>query len=174
MTRTSIIRKLMAVAGCAALIVAADVGVSHAANNATAVTNGTVVVPIAITKQVDLEFGRFLAGAGAVTVASIDGARSATNGNTFLVPGITPTAASFTVTGEAGATFSISLPASLTLASGGNNMTVDTFESTPATPGTLTGGTQTVTVGGKVTVGGGQSPGLYTSAAGLNVIVNYN
>ena len=54
------------------------------------------------------------------------------------MPGGTPTAAQFAVTGEGTSTFTVSLPASVTLVSGTDNLTVDNFVSTPSATGTLT------------------------------------
>lgn len=171
MKRESIFRKVLAIAGCAAVIGAVDVGVSYAAS-ATAATNGTVVIPIGITNQVSLQFGKFLPGVGTVTVAAEDGVR--TGGVPALLAGGTVTAASFTVTGEPNATYAITLPPTFDLSDGTNTMAVDAFESFPATTGTLTAGTQTVKVGARVTVGAGQPAGVYTNAAGLAVTVEYN
>ena len=58
--------------------------------------------------------------------------------------------------------------------SGANVMIVDNF-TTSAGAGVLSNlGTQNVYVGADLTVGGGQAPGVYTSAAPFTVLVNYN
>jgi hypothetical protein len=82
-------------------------------------------------------------------------------------------AATFTVAGLASAGYSITLPASTTLTSGGNNMTVNTFTSNPSGTGTLSGGgTQTLSVGGTLQVGASQPTGTYSGS--FNVTVTYN
>jgi hypothetical protein len=53
-------------------------------------------------------------------------------------------------------------------------MTVDTWTSTPTPTGTLTGGTQTLTVGATLHVAGSQLAGVYSSATPFDVTVNYN
>lgn len=144
---------------------------------ASATASATIVTPIAITKDVDMNFGNLAVNASTGTVVlTPGGARSATGGVSFLAasPG-TVTAASFTVTGLAGATYSITLPsAALTISSGANNMTVDTWSSNPTPTGTLTGGTETLTVGATLHVGASQAAGTYTSPTPFDVTVNYN
>jgi spore coat protein U-like protein len=51
-------------------------------------------------------------------------------------------------------------------------MTVDNFSSTPNGTGTLTAGTQNITVGGTLNVGAAQASGSYTGT--FSVTVNYN
>jgi hypothetical protein len=60
------------------------------------------------------------------------------------------------------------------ISSGANNMTVDTFTSSPETPGTLSSGTQTLTVGATLHLVVSQAAGAYTSATPFEVTVNYN
>ena len=144
---------------------------------ASATATATIVTPIAITKDVDMNFGNVAVNASVGTVVLTPaGARSATGGVSFLAatPG-TITAASFTVTGLAGATYSITLPAgALTITSGANTMTVDTWTSSPTPTGTLTGGTETLTVGATLNVGASQPAGTYVSGTPFDVTVNYN
>lgn len=142
---------------------------------ATANASATIVTPIAITKNVDLDFGNLAISPtvpGNIVLAT-DGTPTA-NGGVTLMPGVTPTAARFTVTGLAAATFSISLPASIVLTSGGNTMTVNTIVSDPTPQGTLTGGTATVLVGATLVVPAAQAAGSYTNTTDLDVTVNYN
>ena len=144
---------------------------------ASATATATIVTPIAITKDVDMNFGNLAVNASVGTVVITPaGARSATGGVSFLAatPG-TITAASFTVTGLAAATYSITLPVgAITISSGANNMTVDTWTSSPTPTGTLTGGTETLTVGATLNVGASQAAGTYISPTPFDVTVNYN
>ncbi len=144
---------------------------------ASATATATIVTPIAITNDVDMNFGNVAVNASVGTVVLTPaGARSATGGVSFLAatPG-TITAASFTVTGLAAATYSITLPAAaLTITSGANTMTVDTWTSSPTPTGTLTGGTETLTVGATLNVGASQPAGTYISGTPFDVTVNYN
>jgi hypothetical protein len=146
---------------------------------ATATATATIVSPITIVKVTDMNFGNVVTSAATGTVV-LDpaSARSTTGGASILVaqPG-TVSAASFTVGGTAGFTYSITLPASVIIDDPGLGapMTVDTFTSTPTPTGTIgAGGTETLSVGATLNVGANQVGGVYTSAAPFTVTVNYN
>ncbi|MFO7669155.1 MAG: DUF4402 domain-containing protein [Bacteroidales bacterium] len=145
--------------------------------SAAATASATIVTPIAISTATDMDFGNVAVSAVSGTVVlSPAGARSVTGGATLpAVPG-TVTAASFDVTGQANLTYSITLPAAATtITSGADNMTVDTWTSSPTPTGTLdAGGTETLSVGATLNVGAGQAAGTYLSAIPFTVTVNYN
>jgi hypothetical protein len=61
-----------------------------------------------------------------------------------------------------------------TITDGTNTMTVGTWTSTPTPTGTLTGGTETLSVGATLNVAGSQPAGVYVSGAPFTVTVNYN
>src|SRR6185437_6225541 len=100
--------------------------------------------------------------AGTVALNPTTGIRTAGGAGGVTLPASTGTvsAASFTVSGQGGYTYSISLPSSCTISSSGNTMTVNDFTSNPATTGTLSaGGTQTLTVGATLNVSAAQAAG---------------
>lgn len=147
---------------------------------ATAGVEATILTPIAISKTADLNFGSFAADSnetGTVVIAT-GGGRTFTGGASAVGTGAgTVAAASFDVTGEGTATFSIALPSSsvtLTRATGTETMSVGTFVSDPAGTGTLSGGAATVNVGATLSVAAGQVAGTYSNATGLPVTVAYN
>ncbi|MEX0273895.1 MAG: DUF4402 domain-containing protein [Flavobacteriaceae bacterium] len=151
---------------------------SNAQESATASATATVVTPIAISKTTDMSFGNVAVNsttAGTVVLAPNSG-RTVTGGATLPSTTGTVSAASFNVTGESGYTYSISLPGSaITLNDGGsNNMTIDTFTSSPSSTGTLTGGSETLNVGATLNLAAGQASGTYTSTTDITVTVNYN
>jgi len=115
--------------------------------------------------------------AGTVVLAPA-GSRTKTGGVTLPATAGTVTAASFTVTGTPNYTYAITLPSTattITRGGGTETMTVDNWSSSPATTGTLSsGGSETLTVGGTLNVGGSQVAGTYVSGTSFNVIVNYN
>lgn len=146
------------------------------AQAATATGNATakVLAPIAIVAGANLNFGTIASSAAIGTVVITPaGARSVTGGVGAVTDGAnTPTAGVFTVTGAAGYGFSITLPATATITSGLNSMTVGTFASTPSGSGTLVAGTATVNVGATLNVGASQAAGSYLGT--YPVTVNYN
>lgn len=144
---------------------------------ATATASATILTPIAISKTVDMNFGNLAVNATAGTIIlTPESARTATGGVTFLPTNAgTITAASFTVVGLENATYAITLPAGPTIIeNGGNQMTVDTWTSTPTPTGTLTGGSETLNVGATLNVPASSVAGLYISATPFDVTVNYN
>lgn len=144
------------------------------AQSATATATAVIVSPISIAQTANMSFGNIIADADGGTVVVVPaGTRTLTGLTSPSIAG-TVTAASFTVTGFAGATYAITLPASHTISSGANNMTVNAFTSNPSGTGTLTGGTETLNVGATLNVTGNQPAGTYTNATGFTVTVNYN
>ena len=146
--------------------------------SATATATATIITPISITKTADMNFGNVAVTAASGTVVMTPAAvRSLTGGVTLPATTGAVTAASFTVSGEASYTYAITLPTTHTITSGVNNMTVNTFTSTPSSTGTLssaTPGVQTLNVGATLVVGGSQASGVYQSATPFTVTVNYN
>lgn len=123
----------------------------------------------------NLSFGSFLAGGGGSVVIGSGGARTQTGGVLLVGQGSGAAAAQFNVVGTANATYSITLPLNNTVVlsdGNGNTMTVNSFVSSPAATGTLSGGgNQTVRVGATLIVGPSQAPGNY--AGSFNITVNY-
>ena len=143
------------------------------AQSATATATSTIVTPIAIAKTVDMNFGNVAVfGSAGTVVLAPAGTRSATGGVTLPATSGTVAPAQFTVTGESGYTYSVTLPVSNTVKFGSNTMTVNTFVSN--TTGKLTGGTEILKVGATLNVGASQAAGTYISEAPFTVTVNYN
>jgi hypothetical protein len=158
---------LMAGTGLAALS-ASQAWAASATSNADAV----VIAPIGISNTTGLNFGR-VAPTGVAGTVVVDTADGRTSTNVDLVSGGTVTSADFAITGEASEGYSITLPASATITSGANNMTVDTFThsagGSPALDGT---GNHSFSVGATLNVGAAQAVGTYTGT--FSVTVNYN
>ena len=150
---------------------------AHAASD-NAGAFATVVAPIAIDKTADLNFGEVAAnGVAGTVVMSPTGSRSSTDGAT-LGSAVGASAASFTVSGNPSAAYTIMLPGTITLnlvvknAGGPTSMDVDNFTSTPtvADGGTIGGGgTQTLNVGATLNVQAFQTQGDYSGSFEVTV-----
>lgn len=138
----------------------------------TADANASIVSAISIADTSDLNFGDVVAsGVAGTVVMTSAGVRSATAGATLgSSTGIS--AAAFTVTGDADSTFAITLPTTIQILAGTDEMTVDNFTSSLGAIGTLSGGTATLGVGATLQVEAAQVAGNYTGT--FNVTVAYN
>jgi len=136
---------------------------------ATADAAATIIAPLTITKNVDLNFGNIASGSAAGSVVlSPAGGRTATN---VILPNVTGTvsAAQFTVNGLAGANYSLTLPPSATISSGSETMVINNFTSNATN--VLTGGSETFSVGATISIAANQPAGLYTG--NFSVTVDY-
>ena len=143
------------------------------AQAAEGTATATVITPIAITAVNQLDFGKFAGFTGGNVVMTAGGSRSFTG---TVVAGVNAgNAASFSVTGDAGSTYAITLPTSATLTGPGTDMVVGTFISSPTVVagGTLNGsGAQTLSVGATLVVPASQVAGNYSGT--FDVTVAYN
>ena len=155
-----------------ATIVIALFAVQTQAASATSAADAIVISPISIINTAGLNFGKFAAGTGGSVIMDSDGTRTQ-SGAVVLATGTAGAAASFTVGGDAAATYAITLPTTdQELLSGVDSMMVNTF-TTPDATGTLDGsGAGTVLVGATLVVGSGQVVGSYTGS--FSVSVEYN
>jgi hypothetical protein len=172
--KTNVKRSILKFALASAFVLAgaamtADSNAATATGNATA----TVVTPIAIANaNPDLAFGSFSSAAGGTVTVTPASVRSAV-GPLLLTS--TVTAATFHVTGSnvGSPTYAITLPAApVTISSGANTMTVDTFTSSPSGTSALTAGADDLNVGATLHAGAGQAAGSYTGS--FSVSVDYN
>jgi hypothetical protein len=159
-----------------ALLVLGFSSQSFAQATASADAYATIVAPLTISKVTDLHFGNlavqsFLGGTVTLDPA---GSRNPAFG-VSLASGGTVSAATFTVTGQDGLTYDITLPSQpIDLSDGaGNFMSVSDFVGNPTT-GTLTGGTENISVGATLYISAAQQPGNYISTSTLDVLVSYN
>src|SRR6185436_18571007 len=110
---------------------------------------------------------------------SSDGVRTLSGSGSLLSGGSygEATRAAFIVTGEGGQTYSISVPATVTMTRTGGTETMGVALTSTATTGTLSGalgaaGTQGLGVGGSITVASTTATGAYAGA--FTVTVTYN
>lgn len=137
--------------------------------SASATARARVLKQITVANTSDLDFGTIVAGTAASTVdVTTAGARTCGAGLTCTG---TTTAANFNITGTVGSIVTISSPATATLTSGANNMTVTLNRS--ASTLTLAAGAVNgaVTVGGSLGLAANQADGAYTGT--FSVTVDY-
>lgn len=148
--------------------------------NGTATTNGggTVIRGVAITKNVDLEFGELVSSSTSGTVvltAAATTSRSATGGVTLANQGgLTPTAAEFRVSGNPNYSYTITLPTTVTITKSGGSetMTIDTFTKSVASPQLNGLGTELWYAGGTLNVAADQAAGRYDGTFQVGVAYN--
>jgi len=157
---------------------------AHAQAQATQNTNSTATIfqPIQLAKNSDLSFGnivRPISGDGTVTIDPASGNRTSTGPLAIINtgPNSTPGRASYTVTGEGGQSFSITVPASFNMTRQNGSETIQVTLSSTAGAGSLSGvlgttGTATFGVGGTIPVTSGTASGAY--AGNFVVTVAYN
>lgn len=138
------------------------------------VLGGVVARAQSISNAAGLQFGQLVASASAGTVVLAPNGTATASGGVILGNAAGRAAASFTVTGNANATYAITLPStSVTLASGTDSMTLDSFTSNPSGTGMLSsGGSQALTVGATLHLGANQPAGSYSGS--FSVVVVYN
>ena len=147
---------------------------SYAQSTASADASARIVSPLQITKTADLKFGNLASGPVAGTVdMAISDVRTASGGVTLIAAGNVSNAAAFDIIGYPDASFTISLPSSILIASGANNMQVDNFiSSLGATSALDAQGAAALKVGATLNVDANQAVGLYTGS--FDVTVAYN
>lgn len=157
--------------GCTVLAACiATYSIQAIAATANSSATATIVTPIAITNTTGLSFGDVVSGTAASTIVmTAANARSVGSGDAIL-GAANGNAASFDVTGEPSTAYTINLPASpVTLTSGGNTMTVDTF--TTDGSGVLSaGGAETINVGATLNLSASQPTGTYTGTFTVETI----
>lgn len=152
---------------------------SMAQATATATATATIVTPISITKTTDMNFGNVAVqtATGGTVILAPAGTRTTGGAGGVTLPATTGTvtAALFTVNGTGTYTFAITIPSTdLTLTgTPSGTMIVNAF-TTPSPTSALVAGTKTFTVGATLNVSAAQAAGVYVSATGFDVTVNYN
>ena len=143
----------------------ADENASDSAN-----AGATVVAPVTLVKTADLLFGSVAPASFASGTVTVDPTGGRISSNVVLSSMNLGSPASFYLTGNPGAGFSINLPSSITLTGPGNSMQLTTFTSSPASIGSFNvSGNATINVGGTLTVGANQAGGVYSGSFSITV-----
>lgn len=130
---------------------------------------------LAISTSSNLSFGKVTipsSGTGSV-IATADASPTFTpSGLSEICAGGACTGAAFAVTGQASSSVALTLPASVTLASGSNSLTVTLSMDQAATASLSSTGSLTVHVGGTLVVPAGKAQGSYSGSFTLKGIYN--
>jgi hypothetical protein len=160
----------------ASFIVTADS--SGTSSPGTGTVTAKVVRSITVTNSTPLAFGRIIrprTGSGTVSLAATTGVVS-TTGGAFKMPSPASSAAAFSVSGEGGQAFSISVPTSFNLVKGPDTIAVTLSPNITGTQ-TLSGslgsaGTLPILVGGSFPLLSTTPLGAYTGTFGVTVTYN--
>jgi hypothetical protein len=161
--------------------------VAQASNSAAAPSGGTAITPITVSNTRDLNFGVFAVTAtagGSIIVAGDNSTAAQTTDQVTIatVGGDAPTSARFDVVGDSNFTYTFTIAEStfaITGADASTTLAVTDLTSSLGDPnagatGTLASGSQTVFVGGTLTIPAATTPQVYTVASAFNATVDYN
>lgn len=175
------VKILLAAAAASAMASAAH---AQASANQSTTSTATIFRPIQLVKDTDLSFGTIVrpdAGSGTVTISEVDGSRSLSGSGALLSTGPNAPAgrATYTVSGEGGQTFAITVPANFNMTRAGGSETITVVLTPSATTGTLSGalgdtasGSATFGVGGQIPVSNTTTSGAYSGV--FTTTVSYN
>ena len=180
------IRKTLLIAALAAASLAGVAGRACAQNTATLSTpsSATVFQPITLTQTSELSFGTVVrpspgGGSGTLAIAASDGTRTLTGAGAMLNtgPNLSARRATYTVGGEGGQTYSVTVPTTFNMTRTGGAETLTVTLTSTAASGTLSNalgsaGTNTFGVGGSIVITETTASGAYTGS--FNVTVAYN
>lgn len=166
----------------AAAAVSAVAAPALAQTSATQSTTATakIVQPITLTKNSDLAFGTVVkptSGTNTITINETSGTRTSGGGGDAALATSTTSRAAFSVGGEGGQAFSITVPSTATMTRSGGSETLTVNLTPTGTSGSLSGslgsaGTATFGVGGNFDVGATTVSGSYSGS--FNTTVAYN
>ncbi|MBU5635371.1 DUF4402 domain-containing protein [Geomonas sp. Red69] len=126
--------------------------------------------PTIVTRNQDFDFGRVAGGAGRSGTVTITSAGSRTYSGNVLPLGTTFSAARFTITGNAGETYTMTLPAEVIINAGVDQMTVTAITSSIPLTGVIpAGGSVSFSVGGTLNVGAVQRNAQYSGSMNVSV-----
>ena len=160
----------------AAIFAFSTISFGQDTSTGTANASANIITPISIVKVTDINFGDLVPSATTAVTVVMDQTGSITSdAQYFLANSSTPrTAASFTISGAAGHAYKINCPATIDLVGPGEAKMTLTFNASLAIDGSpleLTGGTQTLNLGGSLALAANQTAGAYS--AEFNVTVAY-
>ena len=146
------------------------------ATGLSGLATATVRRSLQIVKQSDLQLGviiRPATSSGLVLINNSTGLRTASGtGTPGLLPGLPVGRALYTITGEPSTTFTITVPASVVMASGANNLTVTLTKTATGSQTMPAGGTLDLGVGSSTPIASTTPQGDYSGT--FTVTITYN
>lgn len=178
-------RRLYSAASIFLVLLAPRAALAAISDSTTGALTGTIIRPILATANQGLQFGvivRPTSGSGVATLSNA-GALSVTGTGAIALPSSVSRAAMFTISGEGGQTFTLTIDSTVTLtnaAPSGGTLTVSTTNDAGcAASCTLSGvvgntasGTLIFHVGGTFPISSAAHTGTYSGT--INVLVTYN
>jgi hypothetical protein len=166
--------------GITALVAAQQAAAQAISASATASSTAAIIQPVTLVKNTDLAFGSLVRpsiGANTVTIDQSSGARSLSGGGDASLAGSTISRATYSVGGEGGASFSVTVPGSFTMTRAGGTETLPVSLTASALSGSLSGslgdaGNANFGVGGSLPLSSNTVPGDYHGT--FDVTVGYN
>ena len=174
-------RSLSWVIGASAALAMAHAAQAQAPTSATATGSATVIQQIALVKNTDLAFGSLVrpsVGSNTVSIDPTSGARSISGGgDASLAQTQAASRATYSVAGEGGSTYSVTVPTNFTMTRTGGSDTLLVSLSASATSGALSGsvgsgGSANFSIGGSLPLSANTVSGDYVGT--FDVTVGYN
>ena len=163
------------------VFITATVWAQHAGASANATASCTIINPLALTQTSSLNFGAMAvqSSSAGTCILSSGGKRSATGGVNLSSQGTAAQNAAFSVSGMASTAYSLTLPVTVTIYSGGKNMEISTLlvrfkgKDSDAITSTLSEtGSDSFTIGGTLNVIASQNVGVYEGTFPVTVAYN--
>jgi hypothetical protein len=179
-TGDAAMRKLLLVGTAVLGMAGAPAALAQDSATQSASASVRLVQPVTLTKASDLAFGTVVKPSRAsntVTMSNDSDTPALTGPGDGSLAASSTSRAAFTVGGEGGSTFSISVPAAVTMTRTDGPQTIAVTLAASSTSGTLSGsigstGSASFTVGGAFTASAGTASGSYAGA--FDTVVAYN
>jgi len=166
---------ILTVVAIAAFVLTASAQDNVANKTVGVPSRARIITPITLANSQALDFGVIARGTTDATVvvsATASITANIASGDAVVLSSATQTAAKFTVGGEGGKTYSITIPSTTqTIISGANTLNITNFTCSNGSTGTI-GTSDVFYVGGKLSVPAAAIAASYTGT--FNVTVNYN
>lgn len=126
--------------------------------------------PTSVINTQDLNFGKFAGGSGYSGTVTVDTSGARSSSGSVIRLGTVFSPARFTITGDAGTPYTLTLPEGFTLSSGADQMNVSAVTFSIPISGVIpAGGSLPLVMGGTLTVNSTQHNGTYSGTLIISV-----